>query len=206
MFFSKKKMRKMAAQNVVEFTKQVEQLDRELTAVENIPDAGERYLALTEVENKIKFCTSAAETTISTQTKNGKTPDVLIGSGFSAMFGGLVGAMIFGPLLLPVFLAGPVIAFSAAAAGESMPKQKKKILQEGVKNYLDSLTSLSEKISTQKKAIVSNQLIDLSQSKRFGEICDRFPDVGSAFAKRAAQDGMLDIPRVVKLDKKGPKP
>ncbi|MBI3440788.1 MAG: hypothetical protein HY052_03120 [Proteobacteria bacterium] len=203
MFFSKKKIKALMEQNTAEVARTVETLNRDMTSIEAITDMGERYLALVEIEKKIQSFTDQMQLKASQQA--GISRGTGIGLAFGSIgigMGGYVAAMLVNPLLYPVILVLPLVTSGA----KSVEKHKKKILSSGLANDLERLNSIAQKVAVHKKDFVENHVLDLGKSKYLDEVCSKCPDVASAFARRAAKDGVLDIPRVVKLDKKGPKP
>lgn len=213
-FHSKKKLKEVARENAAAFGQVIENTRMSAERSDKIADAGERYLALVNLEDRIQAEILAGEKKINFQIGEllqGPRDKACILGGFgSAFLGCAVLAVTFSITAAPVGIAalvamggiavvptGIAVAFAGIFVG---PGRNASLFDDSIKNFTTSINDVSKIILQKKDAILRDELPGLAASPFFEELYDRVPAVKDAFIKAATRAGIV-APPVIRLDK-----
>lgn len=209
LFSKKAKARAVAKAKVENDVKTIAGIRQEIGAIENIFDAGERYLAFMALEEKIqKHIADEAASRHATQIKKQKSKRLFSGLTFSLSGAVTIGAgaalVAAHAIAVPLMVIPGCLLYSHGIRemGAPLDKNSASPSRESTDGLLETLESLSGIINRKKEALIQNDMPDIAISRHAQELCDKVPDIQAAFAKAALEEGVLRAP--VRLDKPSP--
>lgn len=207
---TKAKIAKQSADNAAEFAKIINGVKYEIEATDRVMDAGERYLVLADIENKISGLVKEAEQEVAGQVGQLNRPmktagGVLRGTGGGTfMAGGILAFAAFTGGIAAVAVGGAAamgIGLSMIRGGKRLDSDNRigEMLTGSKDSFCNAMKSLRESLALQRSAIIKNDLPGLAASSHFDDLYDTFPAVKDAFIKASARESV--VPNTVRLDK-----
>jgi hypothetical protein len=196
MFFKKRREQKKAAEKAR--GEMLSNIQHKLDEAKICPDAGEKYLLLKETETMI-----AAALLSEAQGMHKKAGDKGLNTYMAGAGGGmtiLVGSAVLGAPLVG-FAALVIVPASVVWASKVQHKELERLAKESA--FVEPLIKFHVTVTGLQAEMLEKQIMPIAASKRFDEICGKYPEVSQHFARSAAAKKTIEN---IRRPKDGPAP
>lgn len=186
--FGRKKHQKKIHAFAVEWQQKFAAKKAEIDKLKEIPDAGDRYTALAELEAAVKTEWLASVKALDITFNKGITWSMAGGTTLSVLCSMAAAGIVAGfpPLLgIAPLLMGYGGGIGLAVLRNQRNNDTAKELEETAQMQL----SFSNDVKAAQNDILARDLNTLARSSNFGALCDKYPDVKDAFVKAATNSG-----------------